>query len=82
MKMKELSSEDISDRLYIFNVTNDWSVFSDVPDSQAVCVMYPNVIFPIHIRSKEEKLEYLRNLFKPTQEAINEATQLMLMKTL
>ena len=39
-----LSSEQIQLRLDIFNETNDWSVFNDVPPIQQVSVMYPHRI--------------------------------------
>lgn len=41
---KRLTQEEINKRLHMFNLTNNWSVFDDVPESQFVDVMYPTVL--------------------------------------
>ena len=58
-----MTPKEIRDRLHRFNLTNDWSVFDDVPRSQQVSVMYPHVI-----RSNETDEEYkerLNEIFGP-----------------
>lgn len=42
--LKILSREEIKQRIHRFNLENNWDVFKDVPDCQAVSVMYPNVL--------------------------------------
>lgn len=37
-----LSSQEIKDRLHYFNLTQDWCVFTGVPEKQQVCFMYPS----------------------------------------
>lgn len=35
---------DIKQRIVEFNRTNDWSVFSDVPEHQSISIMYPHLL--------------------------------------
>lgn len=39
-----MTPAEIQHRLDLFNQTNDWSVFNDVPEDQHVSVMYPHTI--------------------------------------
>lgn len=39
-----LTAQEIKDRLSLFNETQDWSVFDDVPPEQHVSVMYPHTV--------------------------------------
>lgn len=65
-----LSQEEINRRLHKFNLTNDWTVFDDVPAVQHVDVLYPHVmVFREPNVSVEEhglrRKEVLNKLFGP-----------------
>lgn len=42
--LKLLTPQEIKDRLALFNETQDWSVFDDVPPEQHTSVMYPHTV--------------------------------------
>ena len=68
--MNILTQAEINDHLHRFNLTNDWSVFDDVPPEQQVDVMYPTVIvIPIANEPPEatalRRKEILNQLFGP-----------------
>lgn len=63
-----LTLAEINLRLHQFNLTNDWSVFDDVPPEQQVDVMYPTVfVFPLVNETPEatafRRKEALNQLF-------------------
>jgi hypothetical protein len=65
-----LSQEEINRRLHKFNLTNDWTVFDDVPAAQHVDVLYPHVmVFRESNESTEahelRRKEVLNKLFGP-----------------
>lgn len=62
-----LTSEEINLRLHLFNLTNDWGVFGDVNDQQAVCVMYPSCSRLLGW-SDAEYLKHLEETFGPLPE--------------
>ncbi len=62
-----LSCEEINQRLHYFNLTNDWSVFSDVSAIQAVSVMYPESTGLIG-ETVDQKKQRLINEFGPLNE--------------
>lgn len=39
-----MTLQEIKERLHRFNLTNDWSLISDVPPEDAIFVMYPSVM--------------------------------------
>lgn len=61
--------DEIKKRLHKFNLTDDWSVFNDVPDEQAIDVMYPHVLtFDSALTTEENSVrrkEVLNELFGP-----------------
>lgn len=59
-----LTPTEIKQRLHAFNLTNDWSVFDDVPAVQAVSVMYPSVIRRLGDTDEQYK-EMLNEMFGP-----------------
>lgn len=62
-----LTSQQIKERLHRFNLTNDWSVFDDVPSDQHVSVMYPHVIHMPGTTDEQRKAK-LVELFGPLPE--------------
>jgi hypothetical protein len=52
---KLLSAKQIKERLDIFNETNDWSVFDDVPKEQHYAIMYPYSITKLAFNSMMQK---------------------------
>ena len=72
-----LPSQEIKDRLFLFNLTNDFSYVANAHPSQEVKFMYPSVIFPMDIMlekdpiiQKHKRKEYLTTLFNPSDAAI------------
>lgn len=63
-----LSSQQIANRLHRFNLTNDWSVFNDVPESQQVSVLYPSVIRLLGMTDEEYKKELIQLFGELTNE--------------
>jgi len=57
-----LDQSELCRRLLMFNLTNDWSWFDDVPESQHINVMYPHVISAYGV-TKMERVEGLLDLF-------------------
>lgn len=72
-----LSPQEIKDRLFLFNLTNDYSYVTNVHPAQQVNFLYPSVISPMDIMlekdpviQKQKREEYLTTLFNPSEDAI------------
>lgn len=59
-----LSSQQIQERLHRYNLTNDMSVFNDVPEDQHHLVMYPSVARRLD-ETEEQYRQKLIELFGP-----------------
>lgn len=64
---KALSGNTIKQKLHYFNLTNDWSIFWDVPEVQHVSIMYPSVTRAFG-STEEQYRESLVELFGPLDE--------------
>lgn len=72
-----LTSQEIKDRLFLFNLTNDYSYVTNVHPLQQVNFMYPSVVSPMDIMLEKDPViqqrkreEYLTALFNPSEDAI------------
>lgn len=65
-----LTSKQIKERLHVFNLTNNFDVFSDVSPTQQLSVMYPSVA-NIGMSDDEYKQSLIKLFGELNQELFN-----------
>jgi len=76
-KDKPFTSQEIKDRLFLFNATSDYSYVTNIHAIQEINFMYPSILLPLKVKLEEntatensKSLKFLTNVFKPSETAI------------
>lgn len=75
-------TQQLNDILYIYNISGSMVDYSHIPENHRIALLYPEMMIPLNMNDseevqKEKRRAYLKEHFKPSQEAIEKADFLL-----